>query len=657
MPDRVESMTEPSASALHSTPHGPRGPRGDWVRRVRKSIEEYFVGIDPTFGTTLGPFGLLSMALYTRSPTSNYIFDEQEALLANPYVRSAAAPHTSIRWVDAFFRDFWGLRPDRSIGSYRPLPNLLWRTLWKLGARDHSAFVHHWVNVMLHGLNGTLVCVFAFALTRRRGLAWLSGAAFTACAVLTEAVSGVVGTADVLSGTGILLALHALRCSLPWMVPLTFLGSLFGLFSKETALSCVPLMPIAAFLSAPLLHPYAPRRWLRSLLALLAALAAFVMYVEIRKHVFPTPLAPELLAAGQSQHSLWARGFWKFMQWYAQPSLPKDPLNNPLVGASTPLRTAGALRVWFRGLTQLVLPTSLSGDYSAPQEPAPEHAVFFESVLGGLTMALPLALALSLGLRRRATNPHGYCTYHVPVLRLGLLWIVVAFFPVSNIPVLLPTVRAERFWYLPAIGWSLLVALAADALFRRARGRWVLFASTASVVSFFGLQCFAARRHANDYADDLAFWDATRRTSPRSAKAHLNYAVMKGARNDLPTRLESTRVALDLAPQWPMAHIYLGDTLCRLHRTAEAWEHYAHGLELAPNDLGLTALALQCLWDEQALAPDSPIRAELDVVSGRHPGTWVEYLGRDILKHGDTYQGVEPKYRPRGYNEGPKDDP
>ena len=79
------------------------------------------------------------MVLYTRHPATNFIFDEQEALLANPYVRAAADPTTKIGWLEAFRRDFWGLTPERTIGSYRPLPDLVWRAMWKIGGARRRA--------------------------------------------------------------------------------------------------------------------------------------------------------------------------------------------------------------------------------------------------------------------------------------------------------------------------------------------------------------------------------------------------------------------------------------------------------------------------------------------------------------------------------------
>jgi hypothetical protein len=242
-----------------------------------------------------------------------------------------------------------------------------------------------------------------------------------------------------------------------------------------------------------------------------------------------------------------------------------------------------------------------------------------------------------------------------PVLGAAMMWAVVSYFPVSNIPILLPTVRAERFWYFPAIGTSLILGIFFRALFDLGRRKQMLGVAVFAFVLFFGVQCFAARWHALDYNDDLTFWDATRRSVPQSAKAHLNYSVMQGARGRLDIRLESNGVALALAPDWPMANVYMGDTLCRLHRSDEAWPYYLRGFDLAPNDVNLVALGVQCMWDEKQLGEDSVKRAELVALGEKHPGSWLDYIQRDIVDYGDEHDGVDPKYRPRGYNQGPKE--
>ena len=641
-------------------PNDPNDAR-PYIRTFGGWVKDYFLGDNPTFLVALVPMCFLSMVLFTRHPLkTNFIFDEQEALLANPYVRSIADPASKLRWIDAFYRDFWGLAPDRSIGSYRPIPDLVWRALWGLGARDQTPFLHHWVNVLLHGLNGTLVTLIVLKLTKQRGAAWLAGVTFVATAVVTEAVSGVVGIADVLGGLGALLALASLALPMGWMPLAVFVATLFGLYSKESALCCVPLVPFAALMVAPITHPHLPARWARAALAAFATFAAFVLYVEARRRMFPAPLAAELSIEANKHKDTLHRTFAGLLRWYAQPALPRDPLNNPLINAESQLRIAGGFRVYARGLGQVLFPWTLSGDYSSPQEPIPSTPIFPESILGASLMVIPILTSFILGIigwvRARARAAVGLLPEVDTRLVIGvaMMWVVVSYFPVSNIPVVLPTVRAERFWYFPSIGTSVILGLVFTKLIQWRRDMVGRATIIALIACYFALQCFSARKHANDYTDDLSFWDATRKSVPRSSKAHLNYSVMLGARGNLEGRLVSNRVALELAPEWPMASVYLGDTLCRLHRPLEAWPHYKRGFELAPNDINLLALGIQCLWDEKALVANAPTRDELEAAGHVAPGSWLEYLARDILDNGETHNGVDPKYRPRGYNEGPK---
>jgi hypothetical protein len=648
------TATVPAVEAEEPLPPLPK-------RTVFTRIRDYFLGEDPTLLTALVPTCFLSMLLYTRHPATNFIFDEQEALLANPYVRAAADPMTKIGWLEAFKRDFWGLTPDRTIGSYRPLPDLVWRGMWKIGMRDASAFPHDYVNVLLHGLNGALLVILVFKWTRDRATAWLAGGLFVATAVVTEAVSGVVGLADVLGGAGALLALLALNLRLPTMPIALFAATMFGLYSKESALCIVAMVPIAALLTAQVSHPERPLRWLRAIVATVVVAIAFVFYVEMRRRWFPVATPHELTVEANADKPTLHRWFAAALRWYAQPMLPHDPLNNPLIEAEPAYRIAGALRIFARGLGQVIFPLTLSGDYSAPQEPIPGTLVFPESVVGALAMVVPFVLAPVVGFAswwrwRRARIPPQVIDLG-PIVAFALVWIVVSYFPVSNIPVVLPTVRAERFWYFPAIGTATVLAILFAKLFALGRREGAMPAAVGLFALFLGFQCFAARRHALDYNNDLDFWNATRKAVPRSAKAHLNYSVMLGARGDLEGRLVSNGVALQLAPQWPMASVYEGDTLCRLHRPAEAMPHYLRGFELGPNDLSLIALGLQCLWDEKEISDeDASSRPDLQDLADKYPGSWLKYLVDDTFENGDEYKGVNPKYRPRGYNEGPKKD-
>ena len=665
--ERLESVANDGPPPVVEIAPGPPPPppvgepRKPFIRSVGSYIKSYFAEEPLTLVTALVPMCFLAIALYTRHPRTNFIFDEQEALLANPYVRSVADPASHLHWLDAFRRDFWGLPHDRTIGSYRPLPDLVWRFFWMLGAREQSPFLHHWVNVLLHGLNGALMVLIAMRVTKDRTVSWLTGATFTAAAVVTEAVSGVVGLADVLGALGALLALMSLALPL-WAMPWAVFGStLIGLYSKESALCIVPLVPFACLLAAHVTHPEHPRRWLRMSLCALATFAAFIFYVEQRRHMFPASIPPDLTFEANVGKPWLVRFYHGLLRWYAQPILPKDPLNNPFVDATTPQRIAGGLRVYARGLGEVLLPYHLSGDYSAPQEPIPARLVFPESVIGGVMLVGPLLLGPILGAvaivrdaRRRRENP-GAPIVGIPTIlvAISLMWIVVSYFPVSNIPILLPTVRAERFWYFPVIGSSFILALLFAKLLRYSRARGRATVGIAIVAGFFLWQSVAARAHANDYTDDLVFWNATRKAVPRSAKAHLNYSVMQGARGNLEERAKSNAVALELAPGWPMANVYLGDTLCRMHHPDQAWPHYKRGFELAPNDPNLIALGLQCLWDENYYPQ---VKEQLGEMGAASRNSWLDFLQSDMDAHGEEHNGVDPKYRPRNYNEGPKNE-
>jgi tetratricopeptide (TPR) repeat protein len=334
--------------------------------------------------------------------------------------------------------------------------------------------------------------------------------------------------------------------------------------------------------------------------------------------------------------------------------LPQDPINNPLALADFPHRVAGALGVYASGVGQALFPTVLSGDYSFSAEPIPDRLVTIRSVLGAWLLVVPVIAGVALFVVTLVSRkrPFSLGTRLLVLCAIALVWVPVAYFPHSNIPIVLPTVRAERFWYLPAAGLAMLVGTALSELSQVPRLFGVSHAGPAMVAVFLLFQAGRARMHALDYADDLVFWRATARAVPASAKAHLNYGVMLGARNQLEARLVENRRAMELAPTWPMAHVYFADTLCRLGRAEQAWPYYRDGMNMAPNDRNLVALALQCLWDHGAIKQR---KDELLGMADLKPGTWLAYLNRDIVWNGEKNNGVDRKYRPRGYDEGPAD--
>ena len=107
-PDEQQAGAHDAPHPLAEASIHARGPvRPPLMKRFVLGARDFFLGDQLTLGVAVVPLCFLSMLLFTRHPMkTNFIFDEQEALLANPYVRSVANPQSHVRWVDAFYRDF-----------------------------------------------------------------------------------------------------------------------------------------------------------------------------------------------------------------------------------------------------------------------------------------------------------------------------------------------------------------------------------------------------------------------------------------------------------------------------------------------------------------------------------------------------------------------
>ena len=280
-----------------------------------------FLRTDPTVQEAYWPAFLATFLAFSRNPNSNYIFDEQEALLGNPYANG------HVPFLDVLKRDFWGLPYNHSIGSYRPLPNLVWRITWgalKPWGLD-KVWLPHFLNMLGHSLNAALLAALVLRITRDRALAWLAGGVFVLSAVLTETVSGVVGIADVMGGMGVLFACYAILLSNRWVVLLpiaTFLATMFALLSKESGIVMIPLVAWFALLASPALHPIRPLRLVRTLSSLVGTIGGLIAYTYLRRANFPVTLPAELQQPLPVTEPLYRRALHEFLRWFQQPQLP-----------------------------------------------------------------------------------------------------------------------------------------------------------------------------------------------------------------------------------------------------------------------------------------------------------------------------------------------
>jgi hypothetical protein len=193
---------------------------------------------------------------YANSLDGALIFDDSTAIKTNKDVLGKTSLSTLLK------NDFWGLamsRPD-SMKSYRPITVLSFRM--NHNAHGLEPFGFHCVNVILHGLVSILLFFITIMLLgdtrgdamkqsrRDRAVvpAFACAAIFAAHPVHTDAVSSVVGRAEVLSGLFFLLALGSFSvfsgrnfdCPRVGM----FLAMVFtacAMFSKEQGIAALPI--------------------------------------------------------------------------------------------------------------------------------------------------------------------------------------------------------------------------------------------------------------------------------------------------------------------------------------------------------------------------------------------------------------------------------
>jgi hypothetical protein len=400
-----------------------------------------------------------------------------------------------------------------------------------------------------------------------------------------------------------------------------------ALLAKETALSTLIPATIWAIRAGP-----GARAWRAFGFASAAALAV-VCYVTIRGHFFPVREA--LTQSAFAGLPLVGPLAERALEWFRQPLLNIDPINNPLAGLGFAQRLPTVARIYAEGLGQAVLLLDLSADYSVARTVVGPWSVW--SALGLALFGLGVGVGLVLWWRAETGS---LCA----LFGWSLAWVPATALWTSNALVLLPTVRADRLWYLPMLGFACslgcLFAWLLESKWRRAAGPLC--------VATLALQAATARLHALDYNDDLTFWAATAKAAPTSAKAQLNWGVMLGARGDMAGRVERTKRASELAPDWPMAHVYLADAECRRDRAEAAWPSYRRGFDLGANNRALVALGLQCLWDKHAFATH---RDELVELATKHPASWLAYLVHEVDVRGTETRGVPERFRPRGYNQ------
>jgi pentatricopeptide repeat protein len=463
------------------------------------------------------------LAAYAGAPTPVLVFDARVLVGENPILREASA--SAVGYL--FTHDYW--QPMATDGLYRPVTMLSFLVDYAVLGHADRATGYIVENVLLHGICAVLVYGLVRSLAKRVWPAAAAALVFGVHPVTTEAVTNVVGRADLLATAGVLAGIlcwaHARRAAagrrLALLVGLAA-SAVVALFSKESGIALV-----AAVLLYDLAFPPEPGRRLRAEHAVVAVV--LVGYLLARWWVDRIGLPPEDVS----------------------------PVDNPIAEAPFLLGRLTALGVLARELGLLVFPATLSVDYSFRQIPIvswPPSAAGDWLAIGTL-LVLPIAV---VGLARlRRSEPRVF--FLVGFAALALL-------PSANLLRVIGSIMAERFLYMPLAGFAGAAALVADGWARTPRRRTIATVVLAVVALAATIRTSIRNR---DWSDGRTLWAATVDAVPESAKAHKGYAaaLFEPSTSDpqeLARVVRQAERAVEIRPDYLPAIVDLGSYYLRL---------------------------------------------------------------------------------------------
>ncbi|MGH7176216.1 MAG: hypothetical protein ACREJC_02445 [Tepidisphaeraceae bacterium] len=421
------------------------------------------------------------------------------------------------------------------------------------------------VNLLSHFVAATLVYFVALHLTQRFWTSAFTAALFSVHPIAVESVTNIIGRADIFAAIsvlgGLLLYARSVRSAgwrkYMWLTGLMLLTAL-GLFSKESAISVVLVIPLY-----DLVYRWDKQEWRRAVPSIAIGLACALVAGFAALKLMPQDWALNswwrialscmlgvLVVQGQrigasASGDDWRRpwrtsfGSWLFMlppllamffvrAWvFGHSTPPEEPfLDNPIRGVGWFAGRMTAINVIGKLWTLLLWPRTLSCDYSFNQVPTfANWSTAAGDALAWMSLAAVITvIALAVWLWKRS-----------PAASFYIFFFFVTFFPTSNLLWVIGSIMAERFMYLPMVGFIgctvLLVEWLARVLARagpKQSGPTWISAAPFVVLGASVAGCFARTYLRNyDWMSDHALWTAAMQASPKSFRSYQSLAFAK----------------------------------------------------------------------------------------------------------------------------------
>ena len=557
---------------------------------------------------------LVIFAAYSNCFHTGLVFDNAKLIVEDPRIHHAT-------WANVRPGRRRRLLADVSSGLYRPLTTLSYMFNWAVLGNGADPAGYHWINLLLHCSNVALVYALGVMVFGSLTPAMVMTLLWAVHPLLTESVTNIVGRADLLATFGVLAGLLCYvrflstdgRRRFVWLAAVAG-AQIVGLLSKESAIVLPGILLLYDF--------------------------TWPGHATIQKRVAPY-VALMALA-----------GVFFFVRQRLQLHMVVNFLENPLIAASFWTARLTAVKVIGALLWKFVFPYRLSADYSYAAIPLFGWSLDrWEDAKAIISVAICTGALVLLWKIRRS---------HRPVFFFAGIFIV-ALSPASNLVVLIGSIMAERFMYLPSVGLAGCVVYASLKLPQRFRSTRTLFALASLATILLAIRTYARNL---DWQDDITLWSSAVNAYPQNARAHYNLGTaMLMARGPVLEAIAELETAASLAPDhlWE-AHYNLGNLFVRIGpRLPDAIREYQATLRIKPDfaeahaNLGLAFVKSARLPDaveelETALRydpKDAKAHYDLGNVFFRMPNRMP-----DAIREWKTAAQIEPDFAEAHYNLG-----
>jgi len=250
-------------------------------------------------------------------------------------------------------------------------------------------------------------------------------------------------------------------------------------------------------------------------------------------------------------------------------------------------------------LSKLLLPTHLNAYYffEATTSVTPLVIVALAAELGIVAAIFLLRGRADRGTPGSAARKAGFA-WMAPLISYGLFFILIPLAPVLNVNGLAENAFAERYLYLPSVGFVVVAGAAWEWLAEKQRAvAWTVMAALVAASAWILLP------HNLVWHDDHSLFTATAAESPKSATVAASLGSVYLHEGQTDAAIQELQVALKLQPDLAVTillHKWLGDAYSRQRRYQDSAAELRTAVALNPNDFEshfMLGVALESLGD------------------------------------------------------------